>query len=212
MGSEMKRTIATLAVASAVVAGGATGWAFGHNNNAAAKATQSPTASLTTHPVTVATPSRSPGPASSPSSPARGAVGIISFYNAAHPTLGVLITRPTDAQLLSGTPVAFRRFIASKLTQMLDAHDCNSPISMQVGAYASSGYAIGGVTDCGGYLAIWGVRNGSWKELIASQQEWQCQDLHRYAVPPTLVTGYGMNGDQPTCYDTTSRKSVPYAG
>ena len=64
-----------------------------------------------------------------------------------------------------------------------------------------TGFALGHISACGGYVALWGKEGGSWKELIGTQELWACSDLRKHKIPTGLVD---------TCYE--SMKEVPYTG
>ena len=147
--------------------------------------------------VSAAAPSTSPGtpdaqpsqqdngPAVAPSSPA------ISPSAGTAPRLvrysgdGVKVSGPADAGKLRGTSTAFRSFIVGRVPQ--GSADCGKG-SITVAAWRADGYAVGDVFECpGGYRAIWGAPNGTWRELIGSQDIWACADLRRWSVPTSIA-------------------------
>jgi len=46
---------------------------------------------------------------------------------------------------------------------------------------------LGGVNDCGGYEAVWGVREGTWKEAFSGQDEPDCDSLRYFAIPVSFA-------------------------
>jgi len=93
--------------------------------------------------------------------------------------------------------------LATHLERPAGGEDCF--IGVTVDAYDPAGFARGGVNDCGGYVALWGRRDGVWKELIGTQDAWTCTDLRKFGLPPGLVT---------TCIGPVNgaMKEVPYKG
>ena len=73
--------------------------------------------------------------------------------------------------------------------------------------YDPAGFAVGGVNDCGGYAALWGRKDGAWKELIGTQDAWLCSDLKKYGVPAHGVVRTCIGGSKPS-----EMKEVPYTG
>ncbi|HET8561724.1 MAG TPA: hypothetical protein VFL69_14470 [Marmoricola sp.] len=148
-----------------------------------ASVSAAPTAS--TSPTPTGTASQDTGPAIAPSSPA------ISPSTGTAPRLvrysgdGVKVSGPADAGKLRGTSRAFRSFIVARVPQ--GSADCGSG-SITVNAWRADGFAVGDVFECpGGYRAIWGSPDGSWRELIGSQDIWSCADLRRWTVPTSIA-------------------------
>jgi hypothetical protein len=115
---------------------------------------------------------------------------------------GVFIQTADDVAKLTGTSAAFKAFIANRAAHLqppAGANDCE--VGVTVNVYDPTGFARGAVNECGGYVALWGRQDGTWKELIGTQDEWACADLRKFNVPPTISD---------TCYE--SMKSVPYRG
>jgi hypothetical protein len=114
----------------------------------------------------------------------------------------VFIEQPSDVDKLRGTSPEFKAFVAAQVENLASTpatSECE--IGVGVAAYAPSGFARGSVSACGGYAALWGIRDGRWKELIGTQDLWSCADLRKFKVPVGLVD---------TCYQ--SMKEVPYTG
>jgi hypothetical protein len=152
-------------------------------------------------------------PGSTPTS--TGPVSYVSFHNATHPGIGVYVQHQSDTTLLTGTSQAFRDFIGSMAQANTDINTAKklceaSGVGITVDTYATDSYALGAVNDCGGYVAIWGDIGYGWQELLNSQQEFNCQELHDTGVPVGLVPH--DNSDMPACYDLVSKKSIRYAG
>jgi len=119
---------------------------------------------------------------------------------------GVEVQKADDVAKLRGTSEEFKAFIADLATHLerpAGGEDCF--IGVTVDAYDPAGFARGGVNDCGGYVALWGRKDGTWKELIGTQDAWTCSDLKKHGLPPGLV---------PTCIGTVDgeMKEVPYTG
>jgi hypothetical protein len=119
---------------------------------------------------------------------------------------GVEVQTAADAAKLKGTSEEFQEFIADLATHLerpAGGEDCF--VGVTVAAYDPAGFARGGVNDCGGYVALWGRKDGRWKELIGTQDAWTCADLKKFGLPPGLVT---------TCIGPVKgeMKEVPYTG
>lgn len=143
-----------------------------------------------------ATVSELPSPSAS-SSTSRS--NVIRFGEGEHE---VFIEKAADVAKLKGTSPAFKAFIADQVANLTPPNGPNEcAIGVGVSVYDPAGFARGGVNDCGGYVALWGIQNGKWKELIGTQDLWSCAELRKYSVPSTIVD---------TCYE--SRKEVPYTG
>lgn len=146
-------------------------------------------------PINPPTGNASSAPTSDPA-----ASGVILFDVGDIHTL--FIEKPSDVDKLKGTSPEFKAFIADQVKSLTAApatSECE--IGVGVAAYAPSGFARGNVSACGGYAALWGIRDGRWKELIGTQDLWSCTDLRKFKVPAGLVD---------SCYE--SMKEVPYAG
>ncbi|MFL6106665.1 MAG: hypothetical protein ACJ72L_06860 [Marmoricola sp.] len=117
---------------------------------------------------------------------------------------GVAIKAPADTDKLVGTSDEFQAFIKTAWQQDYD-QGCKAA-EVDVMKYSTDGFGAGGVGGCGGYQAIWALRAGVWKEVLATQDEWICSDLVRYDVPdevagpcytpkpPPAIVSFGENG------------------
>lgn len=144
-------------------------------------------------------------------------VKIISFTGSAQSGAGVYVQKTADAAALKGTSTSFRDFIGS----MADANTqinnqrklcAASGVGITVGRYATNGYATGAVNDCGGYEAIWGDIGYGWQELIGSQAEFVCQELHDDGVPAALIPTDPTNPSAGNCLDLKTNRSIRYTG
>jgi len=104
---------------------------------------------------------RPPAPVSTPSpSPS-----VITY-----PDPGVFVQNEADTAKLRGTTAAFKTFIAGLAVQAnADGAACPMPRTVTVEKYGTDGYALGGVNDCGGYEAVWGVREGTGRRRSAAR-------------------------------------------
>lgn len=136
------------------------------------------------------TPSAQPsqqdnGPAVAPASPAISPSAGTAPRLVRYPGDGVKVSGLADADKLRGTSQAFRSFIVGQVPQ--GSADCGRG-SITVAAWRADGYAVGDVFECpGGYRAIWGAPNGTWRELVGSQDIWSCADLRRWTVPTSIA-------------------------
>jgi len=150
------------------------------------------------------TPSPSASSDASPSASAPS-VQILDFRSGADGE-GIFIEQPSQVSQLEGTTAAFQAFIADGVQKLLDDGQCpDAAKGYGVDKYATNGYAIGGVNECGGYAAIWGVRNGQWQELMGTQDAYDCSELHRARVPVGLLA-------DGKCYDASTQTVISYEG
>ena len=118
---------------------------------------------------------------------------------------GVLLIPGLASTAWSWAPVAQRLRAARRVVVMdLPGHGLSdAPFD----GYDPAGFAVGGVNDCGGYAALWGRKDGAWKELIGTQDAWLCSDLKKYGVPAHGVVRTCIGGSKPS-----EMKEVPYTG
>ncbi|RNL79053.1 hypothetical protein [Nocardioides marmorisolisilvae] len=115
----------------------------------------------------------------------------------AFPNGGVAIKAPEDTAKLVGTSDDFKTFIKGVWQKDFDS-GCKTA-EIDVMKYSSAGLGWGGVGGCGGYQAIWALKDGTWREALYTQDEWVCADLERYDVPD------GFAGD---CYTPAPAPAV----
>ena len=108
-----------------------------------------------------------------------------------------------DTKKLTGAPEAFKAFIGRTAEQVVARSHCHDGfVGVTVEAVRTDGYAIGGVNDCGGYLALWAVEDGGWTEVAGTQEMWDCAVLSKHKAPSELV------GE--SCYDSDAQKERAY--
>lgn len=179
----MKRNLAVVLVVVAIVVGAAVGWGV-------TRIDHHDTPSLT---------------ADNHGMVATGPVRIVNYITKAN-VEGVDVTTPSKVNQLVGSSSAFKQFVANTVQGMIDRHQCpTAALGLTIARYATNGYALGAVNECGGYIAIWGVKNGVWKQLIGTQDVVHCQELHNDAVPVGLL----VDGK---CYNEVNRRVVSYRG
>jgi hypothetical protein len=66
----------------------------------------------------------------------------------------------------------------------------------------TSGYASGGITECGGAAFMWAKRDGVWQQIWGGQDIPACEDMKKYSVPKAIA------GDR--CWD--GKDAVEYTG
>lgn len=144
----------------------------------------------------------SPAPTSaSPTQQEEEAHRLISYAGGESP--GVEVKQRSDADNLRGAPADFKQFIGDLAQQNSDASSCaDGYVGVTVQTLRTDGFAIGGVNDCGGYLALWAVVDGHWKEVAGTQELWDCKILERYQAPSDVV------GD--ACYDYDAQHERAY--
>ncbi|GAB3768567.1 hypothetical protein FB382_002692 [Nocardioides ginsengisegetis] len=143
----------------------------------------------------------SPAPTSASPTQQEEAPRLISYAGGESP--GVEVKQRSDAAHLTGAPADFKQFIGDLAQQNADASSCaDGYVGVTVQTLRTDGFAIGGVNDCGGYLALWAVVDGHWKEVAGTQELWDCKILARYQAPSDVV------GD--ACYDYDAQHERAY--
>jgi hypothetical protein len=116
---------------------------------------------------------------------------------------GAEIHDQADADRLQGAPEGFKQFIGRTAERLAHGSTCTDGyVGVTVETLRTDGYAVGGVNECGGYRALWAVVDGSWKEVAASQEMWDCAVLEHYTVPSDIA------GER--CYDYDAQKDRRY--
>ena len=79
-----------------------------------------------------------------------------------------------------------------------------APVGVTVKAVRTDGYAVGAVNECdgGGYVALWAIVDGDWKEIDDTLDLWDCAALTEHRVPSDIA------GD--TCYDRSAQAQQSY--
>lgn len=121
---------------------------------------------------------------------------------------------PVGPEMIPGAPHSFRKFARQELRDSWNQdlnHDpaCKQAPTMTVRSLRTDGFAFGffgtypqpGCPTGGGYVAYWAVRNGKWKEVIATQDLPFCDRLEKVGFPSDL----GVH----KCYD--GHDVVPYS-
>jgi len=120
---------------------------------------------------------------------------------------------PLKGNRLPGVPADFRAFVKGQLHAMWDdlgqTQACKKSPLITVYAVRTDGFAMGAVNtrprrDCatgGGYIAIWAVRHGAWKEVIGTQEVIDCARLERFDIPSEIGVDECYQGDQVVPYD-----------
>lgn len=130
------------------------------------------------------------------------------------PGSGQGVHKESDAALLQGTTDDFKEFVIGEVARLHadavknaeDPEACADPdnAGVFVRRFAQAGYAFGDVFLCPtGYSAIWKKVDGSWKQVIATQEQFTCADLDRYDIPHSFIEG--------TCYDASKQFGPTWA-
>ena len=115
----------------------------------------------------------------------------------------VEVRTAADADQLVGAPDSFKRFVVRTARRLAAGATCEGAyVGVTVRSLRTDGYAVGAVNECGGYVALWAVVDGRWKEIEGTQDLWDCAVLARYQVPSDIA------GDN--CYDAGARGQRPY--
>ncbi|MFL6172217.1 MAG: hypothetical protein ACJ716_04925, partial [Marmoricola sp.] len=111
---------------------------------------------------------------------------------------GQSVNKESDAAALQGTTDEFKAFVIDQVAALqadaaTQSHaDCPDPTvaGITVKRFAQAGYAVGSVFLCPtGYAAIWQKVDGSWKQVIATQEQFTCKDLDRLDIPHSFIEG-----------------------
>jgi hypothetical protein len=99
------------------------------------------------------------------------------------------VTGPQDAAELAGAPASFVAFIGDEAGFILSPGGCRSSAGIWVSRLRTDGFAIGEVADCiaTGVVVIWARINGSWRQVLGTQDLWRCKDLNRYRIPAVIA-------------------------
>ena len=145
--------------------------------------------------------------ASPPAAPSAEAGTLIEYHGAE--SKAVL---PLKANRLPGVPAEFRAFVKGQLHAMWadlgHTQACKKSPLITVYAVRTDGFAMGAVNTrprrgCvtgGGYIAIWAVRHGAWKEVIGTQDVVACARLERFDIPSEIGVDECYQGDQVVPY------------
>ena len=106
---------------------------------------------------------------------------------------------PWTGDDISRAPASFRKFVRSELNRLWRdelGHKaaCKTSPVITLDALRTDGFALGDVATrprkhCetgGGYVAIWAVRKGAWKQVIGTQEAVQCSRLEKFDIPAEI--------------------------
>jgi hypothetical protein len=106
---------------------------------------------------------------------------------------------PWSSGELAKAPSSFRKFVRGELRRIWrdelgHTPGCKTSPVITVDALRTDGFALGDVAtrprrDCetgGGYIAIWAVRKGAWKQVIGTQEVVECRRLERWDIPAEI--------------------------
>ena len=106
---------------------------------------------------------------------------------------------PWTGDDISRAPASFRKFVRSELNRLWRdelGHKaaCKTSPVITLDALRTDGFALGDVATrprkhCetgGGYIAIWAVRKGAWKQVIGTQEAVQCSRLEKFDIPAEI--------------------------
>jgi hypothetical protein len=146
---------------------------------------------------------------SPPPPPSVRAGELIKYHGTA--SRGVL---PLGPERLPGAPASFRMYVKKELHRVWDllGHypNCRTSPEIFVHAIRTDGFALGGEitrprgAHCdggGGAAYIWAIRQGEWKPVIGTQDEWPCDRLLKFAVPSEIGVDECYDGVQVVPYD-----------
>lgn len=137
-------------------------------------------------------------PSSSPTTPATKLIDYEKDNNG-----GVEIQKAADVSKLVGAPDDFKQFIAGVIDQAVQSggHDKTCPVTVGVSKLDTSGFATGGITDCGGAAFIWAKRDGVWQQIWGGQTTPGCDDMKKYSVPKAIAGDKCWDGKNEVAYN-----------
>lgn len=117
---------------------------------------------------------------------------------------------PWSGEDMPEAPASFRKFVRSELneiwrTELGRAPGCKTSPRITLDTLRTDGFALGDVfskplKSCpdggGGYIAIWAVRKGEWKQVIGTQEAIECQRLEKYSIPAELGIDQCYEGNE----------------
>ena len=116
---------------------------------------------------------------------------------------GTEVRSMADARDLAGAPDSFKEFIGATAERLVADSTCEDGyVGVTVKALRTDGYAVGAVNDCGGYVALWALVDGDWKQIDDTQDLWDCTALTKHRVPSDIA------GD--SCYDRDAEVQRDY--
>ncbi|MBO9520712.1 MAG: hypothetical protein J7518_04165 [Nocardioidaceae bacterium] len=104
-----------------------------------------------------------------------------------YPGDGVFVVDEADTAKLTGTTPAFKAFVAGQAAQAAREGSTCGEHGITVRKYSSAGYASGLYNACGGYVALWAVRDGQWILGMGSQDAWDCETIDYLGVPRSFA-------------------------
>ncbi|TIC86639.1 hypothetical protein [Nocardioides sp. GY 10127] len=125
-----------------------------------------------------------PSASTSPGTTASAAPGLLTFSDD-----DGLVTSPEQVpRKLGSTSQSFQDFVTGQIEQLIATSTCaDGQPRVDVEVFRSDGWALGGVGDCGGYLAVWRETDGTWSEVLGGQDVWACADLEALGAPSDVV-------------------------
>lgn len=167
-------------------------------------AATSPSADASTDPAPTATPTRTPSeqrsdepdPDAATDDASDGPAPELITYAGGEAQPPTIEDVAQARKVLVGAPRDFQDFIGEQAEKFNATADCDgAAVGVSVDVVRTDGFAAGGVNECGGYAAMWAKVDGSWEEIEATQDAWDCGPLWKYDVPSAILLG------KQVCYD-----------
>ncbi|HUQ00328.1 MAG TPA: hypothetical protein VM093_07685 [Aeromicrobium sp.] len=118
---------------------------------------------------------------------------------------GVELRNAGDVGKLKGAPADFQQYIAGAADVVGGEGDPDDKCSPRifVDKVDASGFARGGIFDCGGAQLMWARRGGGiWRQIWGGQITPDCPTMTKYRVPASIAGK--------TCWDVKAQEDVPY--
>ncbi|MFL6091077.1 MAG: hypothetical protein ACJ71Z_13165 [Aeromicrobium sp.] len=120
---------------------------------------------------------------------------------------GAELRNGSDVGKLTGAPDDFKQYIAGVADATGAGSDPTDKCAPRifVDRIDTSGYAKGGVFDCGGAQLMWARRQGGlWRQIWGGQITPDCPTMRKYRVPRSIAGK--------TCWDVKLQKDIAYPG
>ena len=121
---------------------------------------------------------------------------------------------PWTGDDMPAAPSSFRRFVRGELKRIWrdelgQTAACKTSPVITLDALRTDGFALGDVAtrprrNCetgGGYIAIWAIRKGAWKQVIGTQEAVECRRLEKFDIPAEIGIDQCYQGNDVVPYN-----------
>lgn len=127
--------------------------------------------------------------------PAPRPSGAVVSYASGDNGDGVEISGDTDVDKLDGASDSFKVFVKQKIdSNSRRPSPCGNAYGLFVKQIYKDDFAVGAEKQCNNTQKLWAKISGSWTEIGASQDVFDCSTLEQYKVPSAIVSQCIKNG------------------